>query len=113
MASKLSCVTCANKDIAGIFKCEGCLQRFCLKHTNEHRDWLNEQLDEIYFEHKNLFNNFNENKQQSSLLLDQINKWENDSIIKIQQTAQQVRVQIQQLDDSQKSSKLKYLSINK
>jgi hypothetical protein len=102
MSSKKSCASCENKDINGIFKCEGCSQIFCLKHTNEHRYFLNYQLDEIILEYENNFNTFNENEQQSSLLFDQINQWEKDSIIKIQQTAQDVRIQIQRLAELQK-----------
>lgn len=103
MSSRTSCVTCENKDISGIFRCEGCSQTFCLKHTNEHRNFLGYELNKILLEHEKLFNILNENKQQSSLLLDQINQWEKNSIIKIKQTAQDARIQIQQLNQSQKS----------
>ncbi|CAF1083760.1 unnamed protein product [Adineta steineri] len=100
MSSKRPCVACENKDANnGIFKCEGCLQIFCLKHTNEHRYFLDYQLDDIILEHKTLFN---ENQQQSSLLFDQINQWEKDSILKIKQTAQKTRKEIQGLFESQK-----------
>jgi hypothetical protein len=102
MSSKTPCVACDSRDISGIFKCEGCLQTFCLKHTNEHRCLLNYELDDIILEHENIFNTFNENKQESFLLFDQINQWEKDSIIKIQQTAQDVRIQIQQFAELQK-----------
>jgi hypothetical protein len=93
---------CENKDIRGIFKCEGCSQTFCLKHTNQHQHFLNYQLDEIIREHENMFKTFNENKQQSSFLFDQIDQWEKDSVLKIQQTAQDARIQIQRLAELQK-----------
>lgn len=102
MPRKTSCAACNNKDITGIFKCEGCLQTFCLKHTNEHRHLLNDELNEIILEHGDIFNAFNENIEQSSVLFDQINHWEKESILKIQQTAQSVRLQIQRLSESQK-----------
>jgi hypothetical protein len=102
MSSKTPCVACDSRDISGIFKCEGCSQAFCLKHTNEHRCLLNSELDDIILEHENIFNTFNENKQESFLLFDQINQWEKDSIIKIQKTAQDVRIQIQQFAELQK-----------
>ena len=102
MSSRKSCVACDNKAINGIFKCEGCSQIFCLKHTNEHRDILDYQLNEIIVEHDKIFNLFNENNQQSSLLFNQINQWEKDSIVKIKQTAQDARIQIQQLSELQK-----------
>ncbi|CAF1241886.1 unnamed protein product [Rotaria sordida] len=47
---KAPCIACGNKS-AGIFRCEGCLQVFCRKHLNEHRDFLSHQLDEIAQEH--------------------------------------------------------------
>jgi len=106
MSSKTPCSTCNNKDIIGIFKCEGCSQTFCLKHTNEHRQILNFQLDEILLEHENLSNTtFNDNKQESSFLFDQINQWEKDAIMKIQQTAQDTRLQIQQFAEEEKSKR--------
>ena len=45
---------------------------------------------------------FNENKQQSSFLFDQIDQWEKYSVLKIQQTAQDARIQIQRLAELQK-----------
>jgi hypothetical protein len=105
MSSKTPCITCDNKDIIGIFRCEGCSQTFCLKHTNEHRKILNFQLDEILLEHQNLFNTFNDNKQQSSFLFDQINQWEKDAILKIQQTAEDARLQIQRFAEEEKSER--------
>jgi len=113
MSSKTPCVACDSKDISGIFKCEGCLQTFCLKHTNEHRDFLNDELDEIILQHENIFNTFNEYKQESFLLIDQINQWEKDSIIKIQKTAQDVRIQIQQFGELQKGKISKFIKSKK
>jgi len=113
MSSKTACVACDSKDISGIFKCEGCSQSFCLKHTNEHRCLLNSELDDIILEHENIFNTFNENKQESFLLFDQINQWEKDSIIKIQKTAQDVRIQIQQFAELQKGEINMFIKIKK
>ena len=105
MSSKTSCTACENKDIRGIFKCEGCSQIFCLKHTNEHRQILNLHLDEILLEHENLLNTLNDNNKQqpSSILFDQIDQWENDAVKKIQQTAEDLRLQIQRFADEEKS----------
>ena len=102
MSLKTSCAVCENKDISGIFKCEGCSQTFCLKHTNEHRQYLRHQLDEIIFEHDSIFNAFDESQQESSLLFGQIDQWEKDSIIKIQQAAHDARIELQQMDALQK-----------
>ena len=53
MSSKTSCATCENKDINGIFKCEGCSQNVGNHHLLEHHQELGKQLDEIFF-NKNL-----------------------------------------------------------
>jgi hypothetical protein len=52
-SSKSPCATCENKSV-GIFKCDGCSKTFCRKHSNEHRDSLIHQLDEIVLEHDTL-----------------------------------------------------------
>jgi hypothetical protein len=63
-------------------------------------------LDEILLEHENLSNTtFNDNKQESSFLFDQINQWEKDAIMKIQQTAQDTRLQIRQFAEEEKSKR--------
>ena len=102
MSSKNLCVACEKNEILGIFKCEGCMQRFCLKHANEHRNFLQYELDEIMFEHVKMIKTFDENKHQSSILMEQINQWEKNSIEKIQQMAQDVRGQLQRLVDEEK-----------
>jgi hypothetical protein len=102
MTARVSCASCENKEMSGIFKCEGCSQTFCLKHTNEHRSLLDDQLNEIIQEHESVFYIFNENKQQPSIVAEYINQWERDSISKIQQTAQDLRTQLLQEADLQK-----------
>jgi uncharacterized Fe-S cluster-containing radical SAM superfamily protein len=98
-SSKAPCATCGNKGI-GIFRCEGCLQVFCRKHLNEHRDLLSHQLDEIVLEHDSLQQSIVENKETQNNqhpVLRQIDKWEKDSIRKIQQLAEEARQQLKEL----------------
>jgi len=102
-SSKIPCAKCANK-AAGILRCEGCLQIFCRKHLNEHRDLLNHQLDEIVLEHDTLQQTIVENKGKQNKqhpVLNQIDKWEQDSIVKIQQIAEEARQQVKKLTSSQ------------
>jgi len=108
MASSTSirppCATCGNKSV-GIFKCEGCSQIFCRKHVNEHRDMLSHQLDEIVLQHDILQQTIidqNDGKNIQHSLLKQIDQWEKDSILKIQQTAEEARQQLQQLTSLKK-----------
>ncbi|CAF4602712.1 unnamed protein product [Rotaria sp. Silwood2] len=100
---KTPCTACGNKS-AGIFRCEGCLQVFCRKHLNEHRDFLNYQLDEIAQEHDILQQTIveNEDKQTNHLpILKQIDQWEKVSIRKIRQMAEEARVQVRKLTNLQ------------
>ncbi len=102
-SSKAPCATCTNK-AAGIFRCEGCLQVFCRKHLNEHRDLLNHQLDQIVLEHDTLQQTIVENKSKQNKqhpILKQIDKWEQDSIVKIQQIAEEAREQVKKMTSSQ------------
>jgi uncharacterized Fe-S cluster-containing radical SAM superfamily protein len=102
-SSKAPCATCGNKGV-GIFRCEGCLQVFCRKHLNEHRDLLSHQLDEIVLEHDTLQQSIVENKgtqNNEHPVLKQIDKWEKDSIRKIQQLAEEARQQVKELIGTQ------------
>jgi len=97
--SKAPCATCGNKAV-GIFRCEGCLQVFCRKHLNEHRDLLSHQLDEIVLEHDTLQQTIVENKSTKNNqhpVLKQIDEWEKNSIRKIQQLAEEARQQLKEL----------------
>jgi hypothetical protein len=101
---KAPCTTCGSKSV-GIFKCEGCSQVFCRRHVNEHRDILSHQLDEIVLEHDTLQQSIIERKDQRKKthpLIKQIDTWERDSIVKIQQTAEEARQQVDKLTSSQK-----------
>jgi hypothetical protein len=89
--TKVLCVVC-NK-AKGIYTCAGCSQIFCLKHSNDHRNELNKQLEEVAVEHdvvQQTLNQHTEDPQQHPLLK-KINQWEKESIIKIGQTAEKAR----------------------
>ncbi|CAF2557794.1 unnamed protein product [Rotaria sp. Silwood2] len=101
-SSKTPCATCGNKGV-GIFKCEGCADIFCRKHVNEHRNMLNHQLDVIVLEHdavQQMVADQSIEEKNHDYLLKQINKWEQDSIIKIQQAAEEIRQQVKKLISS-------------
>ena len=102
-SSKVPCATCGNKGV-GIFKCEGCSQTFCRKHSNEHRDLLTHQLNEIVLEHDTLQQTIVEHKRKPNDhhdLIEQINKWEKNPIVKIQQTAKEARQEVEKLITTQ------------
>ena len=85
------CVTCG-KDKATA-KCSGCFQDFCYNHLGEHRQQLNKQLDEIEVDRdlfQQAFHQQTTNPHKHSLI-QRIDQWEQESIQKIKQTAEEVR----------------------
>lgn len=113
-STKAPCATCGNK-AAGIFRCEGCVQVFCRKHLNEHRDTLSHQLDEIVFEHDTLQHTLVGNSKKSNTrhpVLKEIDRWEDESIVKIQRLAEEARNEVNRLMNEQtgNSSQLRYYS---
>lgn len=95
--TKALCNLCGNKNV-GVFKCEGCSETFCLKHSNEHRMILMSHLDEIILDHDSLHEKIIELKQQKNdyqQLISKVNEWESSSIEKIRITADEVRKQLE------------------
>jgi uncharacterized Fe-S cluster-containing radical SAM superfamily protein len=97
----LLCVTC-NKG-TGQFKCEGCSQTFCTKHVAEHRQALNQQLDEVILEHDIFQQTVTEDKNENHSLMVSIDQWEETSIDKIRQTAKEIREKVNQFENTHKS----------
>ena len=65
--NKTQCASCGKNTATSI--CAGCSQNFCSKHFTEHRQQLSSQLDQI----------------------EQVNRWEQQSIDKIKQTARNIK----------------------
>jgi len=88
---KVRCVTCDKEKPT--LRCIGCLKDFCYDHLGEHRQQLSKQLDDIEV-HRDIFRQtlteqtIDPNKR---LLIKQINEWEQESIEKIKQTAEEGR----------------------
>lgn len=77
--------------------CGGCQQWFCLKHLNEHRQELNQQMDGVLVEHDQLQQDLIRNDQDNSRkhpLLSDIDQWESKSIETIKQVANNARQQL-------------------
>ncbi|CAF0922414.1 unnamed protein product [Adineta steineri] len=89
--NKTQCFTCNKEKIT--YSCEGCSQRFCLVHLNEHKQILNDELNHIINNYDQFKQTINEQKQnpQNHSLIKQINQWETNSIRKIQQKAKECR----------------------
>jgi len=88
------CVKCAKEKRA--VKCEGCSQLFCFEHLPDHHRELSAQLDDIEV-HRDVFRQTlseQTTNPKNHSLIKQIDQWEEDSIRKIQQTANECRQQI-------------------
>jgi hypothetical protein len=90
-SAKVLCFLC-NK-AKGIYKCEGCSQIFCPKHSVDHRNELNKQLEEIAVTHDLVHQTLNQQGEdpQKHPLIKKINQWEQSAIDKIRQTAEKAR----------------------
>ena len=82
--------------------CNGCKRTFCVKHVLEHRQELADQLDGIMQEHNLLQQEVGQSSDEHPLLKS-INKWEKESITKIQVAAEAARVDLQQILDRSKT----------
>lgn len=91
---KQPCATCGKA--AGIFRCHGCEKDFCSGHVSEHRQILGKQLDEVMLEHDQLKQTISEQTDRPQLhpLMSRINVWEEQSVRKIRQTAEDTRKQL-------------------
>jgi hypothetical protein len=97
---KQSCVKCDKG--GGIAICSGCQQQFCVKHFIEHRQELAIQMDQIGQQH-DLFRRDLAKEIPDHPLLARIDTWEQESITKIQVTAEVARADLQQLLDHTKN----------
>ncbi|CAF0901527.1 unnamed protein product [Rotaria sordida] len=81
---------------AGIFTCSGCQKDFCYRHVAEHRQELNKQMDELTTDHDQFQQIIAEQESQPNChpLIQKINKWEQESINKVHQAAEDARKQL-------------------
>jgi hypothetical protein len=99
MSRQKQCVTC-NKN-GGILICDGCQKTFCGIHVIEHRQELAHQLDGIMQEHDLLQQEFTRLSDEH-VLLENIDKWEQESITKIKVAAKTARADLQQVVENSK-----------
>jgi hypothetical protein len=94
-ANDSRCATCGKA--AGTFTCRGCSKDFCLRHTNEHRQELSKQMDEDVIPlHDQLRQNLDEQtkKPHQHPLMKGIDEWEQASVEKVHQAANDARKQL-------------------
>ena len=75
------------------YPCHGCSKRFCFDDLAQHRRDLEQQLNQIQYDHNKLREDLNDHKidPKTHSMIKQIDRWEKDSIDKIKQTAEQCR----------------------
>ncbi|CAF4796104.1 unnamed protein product [Rotaria sp. Silwood1] len=88
---RATCSICGKERIA--YKCGGCSQDFCFSHLGEHRQTLSQQFDEIETDRDQFHQALVQQKETPKRfpLMEQIDKWEEISIKKIKQTAEECR----------------------
>ncbi|CAF2865545.1 unnamed protein product [Rotaria sp. Silwood2] len=90
-AEKNCCSLCGEEKAKS--KCEGCSKDFCSSHFADHRQELSKQIDEVEVT-CNLFRQTLTEQTSPSLkhsVMQNIDKWERESIQKIQQAAEEAR----------------------
>jgi chromosome segregation ATPase len=91
VSMKTKCSICEEE--RSTFLCRGCEKDFCFDHLTEHCQLINTQLHHIqndYNQFKQLIMDIKNNLEQHPLIK-QIDQWENESINKIKQAAEQCR----------------------
>ena len=89
--ANMKCSICEEDQVT--YLCGGCSKYFCFDHLTEHHEILNTQLQQIqddYNQFRQTLIDQRKDPQKHPLILE-INRWEEDSINKIKQTAQLFR----------------------
>ncbi|CAF1467364.1 unnamed protein product [Adineta steineri] len=90
-SKKTLCFTCKKDKIT--YPCEGCTKEFCLAHLNEHKQFLDDELNHIINDYDAFKQRINEQREkpENHPLMKQIDQWETNSIEIIQQEAKECR----------------------
>ena len=76
--------------------CSGCQQWFCVKHFNEHRQNLTDEMEHLSQQHNELHQDFDSPNNNQNPLFIRINNWEQRSIERIRQVANEVRQNLEE-----------------
>ncbi|CAF0725554.1 unnamed protein product [Didymodactylos carnosus] len=96
-SSNIKCKTCLD----GVIECKGCKQTFCDEHFTVHRQKLAVELDHIICDHDILLEQLFESSLSSSAnqsseqpVMDAIDQWEHEMIVKVKQAADVARQKV-------------------
>ncbi|CAF3275202.1 unnamed protein product, partial [Rotaria socialis] len=96
------CFICG-KDKAALYPCGGCSENFCFSDLSKHRQEHVVELEKIVTDCDTFQQSISEQQQDLNHrpLINQVNEWERDSIMKIKQTAEDCRQRlIKSTDDN-------------
>jgi len=99
MAGRKFCIVCNKGGI--VMLCDRCEQTFCDKHVIVHRQQSPNQLDGLMQENDLIQQELKQSSSQHSLLKS-IDKWEKESIVKIQTTAETARAELRKMLENSK-----------
>ena len=88
------CVKCPKGRAQTI--CSGCQQWLCLKHFTEHRQELGHEMDHLTQQHDEIHQDLISTSDDQHPLFICINKWEQRSIERIRQVANEVRQNVEE-----------------
>ncbi|CAF4129425.1 unnamed protein product [Rotaria sordida] len=90
-SNRAKCFICEKEKI--LYLCDGCSKKFCLKDLTQHRQDLGKKFEGIENDRDQFYQKLVEQKKDKKKLplIQQIDKWEEDSIKKIKQTAEECR----------------------
>ena len=110
-STRKQCVNDGGCKQAAVTNCEGCSKAFCIKHMMDHRRLLDGEMNIIIDEHDHLKNTLNQQTSNYDChpLIKEIDKWENESIAKIRQRAEELRKELFPLITVHKDELLKRL----
>lgn len=93
-SNKDHCIICGRSN--GILSCHGCRLTYCGKHVLKHRQELGEQLQNIMYDHELLRDDIEETANKY-FYYQKIDKWEKETIKKVQLSAQSARDDLRQI----------------
>lgn len=105
--TKIVCSKCVKA--ASVLACRGCGKDFCYRHLAEHRTELNQQMTDLTNDHDLFQRSIVDSSHHP--LFEQINVWEENTIEKIHQIAQQIREQTLQIVDKHQAKIAQQLSL--
>jgi archaellum component FlaC len=98
---------CLNCKKMGMVRCDGCDQRFCSTHFNDHRHHLDSLFERVCNDRDSLCEQINNPRPTSSsnhpqliTLLSEINEWESKTLKMVKQTADHARQRFNELMNS-------------